>query len=71
MRRIVRVDQLRQPQRTSHAGRAAANDDHISRHLRPLDAFDWFAEDQHWILSVRKACDFSQTQQRLVRCNQS
>ena len=47
MRSVVSVDQLRQPQRTSHAGRAAANDDHVSRHLRPFDAFNRFAKDQH------------------------
>ncbi len=44
---IVRVDQLRESQRTSHARRPAADNDHIGRHLRTLHTFDRFAEDQH------------------------
>ena len=47
MRGVVRVDQLRQPQRAGHARRPAADDDHIGRHLRAFNAFDRFAEDQH------------------------
>jgi hypothetical protein len=47
MRGIVRANQLRQSQRTRHTRRTAADDDHISRHLRPFNAFDRFAENQH------------------------
>src|ERR1700722_11294856 len=44
---IVRVNQLRQAQGTRHTGRPAADNNHIRGHLRPLNAFDWFAENQH------------------------
>src|SRR5580692_1360304 len=46
---VVRIDQLREPQGTSHPSRPAADDNYISRHLRPLNAFNWFAEDEHLI----------------------
>src|SRR5438270_946038 len=45
---IVRVDQLRQPQRASHSRRPAPDDHHISRHLRTLHTFDRFSEDDHF-----------------------
>ena len=47
MRGVVRVDELRQPKRASHPSRPAANDHDIGRHLRPLDAFNRFAKNQH------------------------
>ena len=33
--------------RTGHAGRPAADDDYIGRHLRAFDAFKRFAENEH------------------------
>src|SRR5580692_6518929 len=51
MRDVVRVNQLRQAQCAGHAGRPSADDDHVSRHLRPLDAFNRFAEDHHYRLA--------------------
>ncbi len=36
--RVVLIDKLREPQSASHASRAAADDDHIGRHLRAFDA---------------------------------
>ena len=45
--RIVRVDQLRKPQRASHPRRPAADDDHISRHLRTFNTFNRFSENDH------------------------
>ncbi len=47
MRGVVLIDQLRQAQRARHAGRTAADDDDVGRHLRAFDAFDGFAENQH------------------------
>ena len=46
MRGVMCVDKLRQAQRAGHAGRPAADDDYVGRHLRALDAFDRFAENQ-------------------------
>src|SRR5690242_14652929 len=51
MRGIVRVDQLRKPQGTGHPSRPAADNDHIGRHLRPLNTFNRFAEDEHLVPS--------------------
>ena len=45
MRGIVRVYQLRKAQGACHAGRTAADDDHVGRHLRAVDAFEGFAEN--------------------------
>jgi hypothetical protein len=47
MFRVVLVDQLREPQGTSHPGGPTADDDHIGRHLRPFDAFESFSKYQH------------------------
>ena len=44
---IMCIDKLRQTQRARHAGRPAADNDYVSRHLGALDTFDRFAEDQH------------------------
>ena len=44
---VMGVDQLRKPQRTSHPGRAAADDDDIRLHLWPFDALNWLAEVNH------------------------
>src|SRR5438132_7169573 len=44
---VMSVDQLRKPQGTSHPSRPAADNDHIRRHLRPLNTFNRFAENQH------------------------
>ncbi len=44
---VVLVDQLREPQSTRHARGAAADDNHVGRHLRAVNAFERFAEDQH------------------------
>ena len=44
---VVSIDQLRQAQCAGHTSGAAADDDHVGRHLRAFDAFDRFAEDQH------------------------
>src|ERR1700752_3723197 len=46
---VVRIDQLRTPKGKSHPGRPAADDDHIGRHLRPLNPVNGFAEDEHLI----------------------
>src|SRR5579864_5332020 len=45
VRGIVRVDELRQAQRTSHAGWAAADNYDVGGHLRTFNAFDGFAEN--------------------------
>ena len=47
LRRVVLINQLRQAQRTGHTSGTTPDDDHIGGHLRPLNAFDRFAEDQH------------------------
>ncbi len=49
MLRVVRVDELRQPQRARHARRPAAHDDDVRLHLRTLDAGEWLAEDDHFL----------------------
>jgi hypothetical protein len=51
MRRIVRVDQLRKTQGASHASRPAADNDNIGGHLRPFNAFNRFAENEHKAVS--------------------
>jgi hypothetical protein len=43
----VRIDELGQPQRTSHARGSTANDHNIGRHLGTFETFNRFAEDQH------------------------
>ena len=45
MARVVLIDQLRKPQGAGHASRAAANDDHIGRHLRTFDVRQRLAEN--------------------------
>ena len=52
LRRVVLINQLRQAQRAGHPCGPAADDDHIGRHLRTLDTFNRFAEDQHFDLIV-------------------
>ena len=44
---VVLVDELRQPQSASHARGAAADDDDVGLHLRAIDAFERFAENEH------------------------
>jgi len=55
VRGVVRVNQLREPQSTSHPRRSAADDHHVGRHLRPLYTFDRFAENQHLDFAFRLA----------------
>jgi hypothetical protein len=47
MRGVVRVDQLRQPQRAGHPRRPATDDHDIGRHLRTFNTFERFAEKKH------------------------
>jgi hypothetical protein len=47
MGRIMLINQLRQAERACHACWTTADDYHVGRHLRALDAFDGFAKDQH------------------------
>src|SRR5579864_1482926 len=53
---VMSVDQLREPQCTGHPSRPAANDHHISRHLRTLNTVDRFAENEHLISRPQLLC---------------
>ena len=44
---VMFVDQLRQAQRTGHAGGTSADDDHIRFHRRTLDIGQWLTEYDH------------------------
>ena len=44
---VVLVDQLRQAQRTGHAGGASADDDHVRFHRRTLNVRKWFTKYDH------------------------
>ena len=44
---VVLINQLRQTQGTGQAGRPAAHNHHVGRHLWAFDALERFAEDQH------------------------
>jgi hypothetical protein len=49
---VVFVNQLREPQPTSHPRRPAADDDHIRKHLRTFNAFESFAKHQHRVTAA-------------------
>src|SRR6476469_442623 len=47
MAAIVTIDQLRQAQRAGQPGGAAANNGYVRLHLRTLNTFKRFSEDNH------------------------
>ena len=49
---VVLVDELREAQGASHAGRTAADDDDVGLHLGAVDAFEGFAENQHFAAAL-------------------
>jgi hypothetical protein len=56
MTRVVRINELRQPERAGHASRAASDDHYVGRHLRMINVRKRLAEaDRHdWITRNEK-----------------
>ena len=56
---VVLVDELRQTQRTGHAGRASADDDHVGFHHRTFNIRERFTKNNHQANSRRRKLELS------------